>query len=312
MLINTRPLLRGIISYLLPQKYRNRKGTGGSSSAEYCYSVWLRHLVHLYNSGLITNVTEIKKVAEIGPGDSLGIGIAALLSGAQEYYAFDIIEHANLAGNIQVADKLCNFFKSQLEIPSGKEYGNVNPPLDNYNFPSHIFSKNDLNIRQQAEQIHLALLKKASTCKIEYIVPWDKIDHLLVGNLDLIYSQAVMEHVTDINKAYSIMYKWLKKGGIISHQIDFKAHELSEIWNGHWYINDALWQILMHGRKYIINRLPLSSHINAISEAGFAIKNVVPVLNNNELRTDNIKIKKHKFNEEDFKISSALIQAVKQ
>src|SRR5689334_3926898 len=54
-------------------------GTGGSSSARYCYSVWLRHLSMAARLGLNTDP---KDVAELGPGHSIGVGLAALLSGA--------------------------------------------------------------------------------------------------------------------------------------------------------------------------------------------------------------------------------------
>ena len=57
------------------------KGTGGSISASYCYSVWLRHLVTTAGCGLNCNP---RTVAELGPGDSLGVGLAALLSGAEK------------------------------------------------------------------------------------------------------------------------------------------------------------------------------------------------------------------------------------
>ena len=53
--------------------------TGGTVSARYCYGVWLRHMKMAREAGLDTNP---RVVAELGPGDSLGIGLAALLAGA--------------------------------------------------------------------------------------------------------------------------------------------------------------------------------------------------------------------------------------
>ena len=50
------------------------------------------HLVMAHRSGLST---QPEVVAELGPGDSLGIGMAALLTGAEVYYAFDVVEYAS-------------------------------------------------------------------------------------------------------------------------------------------------------------------------------------------------------------------------
>ena len=72
-----RIIIRGILGYfpLILKPYR--KGTGGTSSARYCYSVWLRHLSLLKENGM-HNIPET--IAEIGPGDSLGIGLNALIT----------------------------------------------------------------------------------------------------------------------------------------------------------------------------------------------------------------------------------------
>jgi hypothetical protein len=83
------------------RRIQNRSfGTGGTNSGRYCYSVWLRHLAHAANNGLQTCP---RVVAELGPGDSLGTGIAALLSGAEQYVALDVVPHANVERNLRSA-----------------------------------------------------------------------------------------------------------------------------------------------------------------------------------------------------------------
>jgi len=68
-----RTLLGGIASYI-PELYALfSRGTGGTISARYCYGVWLRHLVMAHENGLSIQPDTI---IELGPGDSLGIGLA--------------------------------------------------------------------------------------------------------------------------------------------------------------------------------------------------------------------------------------------
>jgi hypothetical protein len=74
------PLIKGVIKHfplvksLLPQR------AGGTIDSRYCYSVWMRHL----KNWSIINSELPKIVAELGPGDSLGTGFAALLSGYKD------------------------------------------------------------------------------------------------------------------------------------------------------------------------------------------------------------------------------------
>jgi len=61
-----------------------------------CYEVWLKHPTLLWENQLqaIPNT-----VAELGPGDSLGVGLAALLSGASKFYVLDVVLFANQTRN---------------------------------------------------------------------------------------------------------------------------------------------------------------------------------------------------------------------
>jgi len=93
---------KGLATYV-PGLYRPRHGPGSTASARYCYSVWLRHLVMAGKSGLPTRPLT---VAELGPGGSLGTGLAALLSGAEKYIGLDAVEHALNQTNIRILSEL--------------------------------------------------------------------------------------------------------------------------------------------------------------------------------------------------------------
>ncbi len=290
-----------------------KPGSGGTFSSDYCYTVWLRHLHYLLENKLFNSVEDIKKVAEIGPGDSIGIGLSSIYTGTSEYYAFDVIKHASLQKNISINKDLLTNFLNRKDIPHSSKQRNTSPALNDYSFPGKILMFNDEFYENKFNQIDRVLNGLDSQeVKIEYIVPWMNTSRSNLKNIDLIFSQAVMEHVDDIEFAYSEMYKWLKPGGVISHQIDFKAHEMTKEWSGHWYIEDTLWNILSHGRKYPMNRLPFSSHIKIIEKTGFEIKFVKKVQKENIFKNRTPKVSGIKFTAEDLVTSGALIQAIKR
>jgi hypothetical protein len=72
--VSVGPLLKGIATHLPgTNRVLPSRGTGGTTSARYCCSVWLRHISCAHENGLSTRP---EVVAELGPGDSLGIGLA--------------------------------------------------------------------------------------------------------------------------------------------------------------------------------------------------------------------------------------------
>ena len=126
------------------------KGTGGTDSARYCYSVWLRHLVMAKNNGLNPYP---KIVAELGPGDSLGIGLTALISGCDKYFAFDVVEHGNTERNARIFDEIVSLLKDRAAIPGEDEFPNVKPYLDHYDFPADIFGEKRLQLALETSRL---------------------------------------------------------------------------------------------------------------------------------------------------------------
>lgn len=84
-------------------------------------------------------------MAEFGPGDSIGIGLAALLSGVEKYYALDIIRFIDNKRNIEIFDELVALFKSRSYIPNDEEFPNVIPKHARYDFPKNILTDDILN-----------------------------------------------------------------------------------------------------------------------------------------------------------------------
>jgi len=110
---------------------------------------------------------------------------------------------------------------------------------------------------------------------ITYRAPWSDPDVIQEQSIDLIYSQAVLEHVDDLPTAYKCMHHWLKPGGYVSHTIDFRSHGMSDAWNGHWACSDLLWTLVRGRRPYLINREPCSTHMELLREYGFTVRHQI-------------------------------------
>ena len=147
--------------------------------------------------------------------------------------------------------------------------------------------------------------------------PWYDPKIIENDSVDLIFSQAVLEHVEDLRNTYNAMYRWVKKGGFISHQIDFESHGLSDQWNGHWSFSDLTWKLIKGKRQYLINREPLSKHLEAAQDAGFEIVSVVPIKSFpheeyiGTIERSQLAKKFKNMSEEDFTTTSAYVLAKK-
>ena len=274
-----RALLKGAATYLPILKEYACRSSGGTTSARYCYTVWLRHLVKAHESRLNANPT---CVAELGPGDSLGVGIAALLSGANHYYALDAKPHAIPEVTLGVMEELVRFFQDRMDLPADEEFPLTAPRLDSYAFPSSILTESRLRAALSPERIDLirnilrGISTPASSVSIQYAAPWDSPSVVERGKIDMALSQAVLEHVDDVPSTYRALRVWLSPSGFMSHSIDFKSHGLTRDWNGHWTVSDPVWRVVRGHRPYLLNRLPLSDHLREIDNAGFrVVKKVV-------------------------------------
>jgi hypothetical protein len=248
-------------------RFRARRArTGGTGSARYCYSVWLRHLVGLRRHGLGAAPWD---VAELGPGDSIGIGIAALLSGARRYVGLDVVRYSDRASWGRILDEMIPLFASRAAIPGENEFPEVRPPLPSYDFPDECLPPLDLS----AERVRALRgeITDPGSARVRLVCPWFAADQVEPSSIDVMYSQAVLEHVVDLDATYRAMFTWLKPGGYASHVIDFRAHHVSRRWNGHWRFPERLWRLAVGRREFVLNRRPVSYHLACIERAGFEL-----------------------------------------
>lgn len=267
-------LVKAIIKKIPFVKYLRSYRTRGSDDALYCYSVWMRHLIKYRTC----RKDHPAVVAELGPGDSIGVVLAALISGAERIYALDVKYNYNPALNLQIFDQLVDLFQQKSSIPGPEKYPNVIPHLEDYNFPSDIIRDEDLvkllapeRIQSIREAIIALNDQSGHTSMIMYQAPWNHQQNIDINSVDMILSQAVMEHVLDIHSCYEVMDQWLKPGGVMSHSIDFRCHDTSTVWNGHWFYNPWEWKLVEDEEGPAINRTSYLEHSNKVKRMGYEI-----------------------------------------
>jgi len=312
---SVKPLGWVVLNNILGSYGQKFIGTGGAiNSARSCYSVWLRHLVMSYKIGFLTHPPDV--VAELGPGESFGVGLAALLSGANKYYALDIIKHSNINQNIKIFDELVDLFMNKEDIPDETEFPELRPKLDTYKFPEYLLTQEHLKTAlssSRIEEMHNEIINLNETNEkyISIFVPWNDSRIIKENSVDMIISQAVLEHVDDLKTTYSAIYQWLKPGGFMSHRIDYQSHNTSVKWNGHWGYSDIAWKLIVGRALYLINRCPHSYHINLIEKAGFQSNVNITYKRNDGINRNKLAARFRTLSNDDLKISGCFIQCSK-
>ena len=144
------------------------------------------------------------------------------------------------------------------------------------------------------------------------LLAWFGADVMGSGSVDVVYSQAVMEHVDDLASAYRAMADWLSDGGYISHQIDFKCHGTAVEWNGHWAHGDFVWRLIRGRSPYLLNRAPCSTHVGLCAESGFTVVQEQRVSSTSTYAADDLAPRFRGMDEADLTTSGVFIQAVKK
>ena len=243
---------------------------GGAYDARYCYTVWMRHLYYLKQQGMTAIPSS---VAELGPGGSLGVGLCAILSGVNFYYAYDVVKYANSAHNKAVFEELVKLFRNRESIPDNAEFPAVQPYIEKGISISTLLTDDLLDDSLSEERINLIRdcldeSTKKTSIGLSYVAPWIQ----MVGNIpqvELIISQAVLEHVDELESAYEVMGYACKSGGFMSHSIDFGCHGTAPKQNGHWAYSKRKWNKMKGDNPYSLNRQPLSAHLRLSNKNGF-------------------------------------------
>lgn len=304
-----KPILKGYIKAFI-SKSTHPTQTGGTNEAAYCYSTWLRHLIKMNMH--VRCIPE--HVLELGPGDSLGVGICALLSGAKSYTGVDIYKYWQPQTNVQMFEQLVKLFTARADMANEKEYPRLTPYLNNYNFPYDILSEEILRdalapARLDAIRNELASPQQQNKY-VKFYSPWRKED-VPNESIDFIFSQSVLQY-TDLNLVYSSMQAWMKVGGLSAHVIDFSSLGITKTWNGHWSFSDREWKHYSYKKNMLLNRAPYTSHKELLESINFEIIHADKYFKANNLKRDQLGESFKGMSDEDLSTHAAYVLSKKK
>jgi len=176
-----------------------------------------------------------KTILEIGPGDNFLLAYLFLLNGAKKVYLVDRFK--------------TNITKS------------FNLKLYEYYIKKYVNLKNFISLSN----------------KIYYFsnTPFEKLNKIKKESIDLIFSQAVLEHVFDLNSTIKKISLLLKKGGYTIHQVDL---------NDHLHLNDKSYlDFLKYPHRFykyfgdITNRKRFSQYINYFNVYHLKILDIINI-----------------------------------
>lgn len=284
-----------------------------SQPTRYYYGLFLKHLSQFLDA---TGQKIPSTVVEIGPGAALSAGLCALLTGARDYYAFDLLKHSDVPTNVAALMELASMFKARAPVTNATGFPNYEILLNENKFPERFFSDELLGTTltsERIEEISRAIRGEPSSVVVEYIAPWEDsaIYRKISGKADFIFSHSTMEHVEDIERAYRIMGEVCSVGGGMSHQIDFRSHGYSRPWNAYRTYDEKKWAKVTGGSAYSINREPPSRHIELIEASGFRIVRLMPRGAPNNIRREALAPRFRGLSEGDLSCDGLFVQAVR-
>ena len=80
----------------------------------------------------------------------------------------------------------------------------------------------------------------------------------------MVISHAALEHIDDLEGTYRAACGWLRPGGMMSHQIDYRCHNAASRWNAHWSCSGLARQ------PSAIRRTELAGQFKTLSEDDLA------------------------------------------
>ena len=312
---NFKPVLKGALTWIpgVQRAFYDRTAAGGTAEVRYCYRVWIKHLSLLWQAGMRTLPTA---VAELGPGKSLGTGLAALLSGAERYAAIDVVRHASVATTAPLLEPMAELFRERAPCPP-RGFPDYSDVLDARLFPSQILT--DERLGRALDTARVAEIGDAARrldAKEQH--PWLRYatrgDSAAVteGKVDLLFSHVVLGLAQDLEAMYECCARWLKPGAWTSHLVDFTSHNITSAWNGHLQYSDAVWRVIAGQRPFFPNRVQLSGHLALMEKYGFEVVSVQRSRGTDGIERSQLAPRWRDISEDDLTCAHAFIVARKR
>lgn len=257
-----KPIIKGLLTYIPGYLYllnkKRSKRINSCSVPSFCFSLWNSLLLVLENK-------DRSIVSEIGPAGSLGLGICAILTGTKEYHVIDIESNYLLDRNLCLFDKIVDMFRNNVKC---KSWDSINLP---YNQNYLEIYKTKISDDVFVEMVRNDLIKCITNQKTQFFFI-DKWESAKKNYYDIVFSRAVMEHVNEPFIIYKNIAFLLKDTGYMVHDIELHSHDLTKAVDGHLFIKDLIWKMIVGRREYLLNRLTSSEHFELI-QSNFELVN---------------------------------------
>jgi SAM-dependent methyltransferase len=256
------------------------------------------------------------RVAELGPGLSLGVGVASVLSGGSFYAGLDASRDASPARDATIATDIAGVLMRAADDPCGEQFPEVLPVQRSVS-PRVNVALDEGEIQRRLPHVSgllQALASRTSATEdgltMEYLAP-PLAERAAQPSrpCDLVVAQAVLEHVEDVPSLYAQVAQWLAPGGLFTFTIDFRSHGLTRAWNGHWAFSSDTWQVVRGRRNWGLNRLSLSSHLALLDAAGFEVLRVERQVRTNGIGRPSLAREFSGLSPADLETSSAYVLA---
>jgi SAM-dependent methyltransferase len=245
-------LFKNFLMFLMPSainRIRQTTGTGNPQLdqdivqiVEYSKGVFEKYCRYMAKKNMNTTLNN-KTIVELGPGDTMATAFFFLAYGAKRVVCFDRFKLLqNTTKNTLIAQQVLSILPEQQR-----------------QHLQTILSFDDL------KQV------RWDPIRLQYL--HNRYENITLENnsVDIILSNAVLEHVQNLDVLFSHMYRILKPGGIMVHAADLKSHELHHATQLDFLtIPSSLWKYMTFYRG-APNRARKTDYEKLINHYGFEL-----------------------------------------
>jgi hypothetical protein len=315
MVIRPRTLATGLVSFVPGARWAHRKlgSRPGPVSALRCYGLWMKHLCMARMHGMRSFP---RTVAEFGPGESIGTGIAALISGVERYCALDAVPYADKARSLRLFDELVELFRSRRRPANSDDFPRYATPFEAHGFPAAALT--EAHLREALDEDRIATLRAVvaqfartgvAPGVIEYHAPWSLAEVGRLPRADLVMAHAVWQHVRLLREFFIAVRQLALPGAYITSQSSYDSHNITHEWNGHWACSHTLWKVALGRKDFLINRMPHSAVVSMLRGYGLEIAGDVRMSESSAIARASLRDEWQWLTDEDMQTRYAFIVA---